>query len=93
MSNIKKPTVLIVGAGLGGLLLGALLERAEISYTIFERALVVRPLGIVTPLPISHFYMSPASKGSRSVSYPLFFLSFCLYRLGTHHWTQLDAVV
>ncbi|KAH7056089.1 hypothetical protein BKA57DRAFT_500435 [Linnemannia elongata] len=45
MSNIKKPTVLIVGAGLGGLLLGALLERAEISYTIFERALVVRPLG------------------------------------------------
>ncbi|KAG0285519.1 hypothetical protein BGZ96_010258, partial [Linnemannia gamsii] len=40
-----KPKVLIVGAGLGGLVLGALLEKAEIPYTIFERATVVKPLG------------------------------------------------
>lgn len=40
-----KPKILIVGAGLGGLFLGALLEKAEIPYTIFERATVVKPLG------------------------------------------------
>ncbi|GJJ74382.1 hypothetical protein EMPS_06740 [Entomortierella parvispora] len=37
--------VLISGAGLGGLLLGALLERAKIPYYIFERAAKVKPLG------------------------------------------------
>ncbi|KAF9097531.1 hypothetical protein BGX23_008609 [Mortierella sp. AD031] len=40
-----RPKVLIVGAGLGGLLLGALLERCNIPYTIFERATSVKPLG------------------------------------------------
>ncbi|KAG0203790.1 hypothetical protein BGX33_008897 [Mortierella sp. NVP41] len=40
-----KPTVLIVGAGLGGIMLGALLERCDIPYTIFERAATVKPLG------------------------------------------------
>ncbi|KAG0284804.1 hypothetical protein BGZ96_010866 [Linnemannia gamsii] len=40
-----RPHVLIVGAGLGGLLLGALLERCNIPYTIFERASSVKPLG------------------------------------------------
>ncbi|KAF9583761.1 hypothetical protein BGW38_008607 [Lunasporangiospora selenospora] len=44
----KKPTnarVLIVGAGIGGLMLGALLERAGIEFAIFERAREVKPLG------------------------------------------------
>ncbi|KAF9910607.1 hypothetical protein EC991_006166 [Linnemannia zychae] len=41
-----KPTVLIVGAGLGGLMLGALLEKADIPYAIFERTAQVKPLGI-----------------------------------------------
>ncbi|KAG9071628.1 hypothetical protein KI688_005841 [Linnemannia hyalina] len=46
MSNTNdKPTVLIVGAGLGGLMLGALLEKQGIPYTIFERATTVKPLG------------------------------------------------
>ncbi|KAK3816928.1 MAG: hypothetical protein JOS17DRAFT_806118 [Linnemannia elongata] len=45
MSEGDKPTVLIVGAGLGGLLFGALLEKADIPYTIFERAATVKPLG------------------------------------------------
>ncbi|KAF9103060.1 hypothetical protein BGX29_003857 [Mortierella sp. GBA35] len=44
MSTLK-PTVLIVGAGLGGLMLGALLEKASIPYTIFERATTVKPIG------------------------------------------------
>ncbi|KAF9102079.1 hypothetical protein BGX29_004968 [Mortierella sp. GBA35] len=40
-----KPKVLIVGAGIGGLLLGALLEKAAIPYEIFERTSSVKPLG------------------------------------------------
>ncbi|KAK3835657.1 MAG: hypothetical protein J3R72DRAFT_451391 [Linnemannia gamsii] len=45
MSASDKPTIIIVGAGLGGLMLGALLEKAGIPYTIFERAHTVKPLG------------------------------------------------
>ncbi|KAG0201588.1 hypothetical protein BGX33_010237, partial [Mortierella sp. NVP41] len=41
----SKPTVLIVGAGVGGLMLGALLEKASIPYLILERATAVKPLG------------------------------------------------
>ncbi|CAO3571995.1 unnamed protein product [Mortierella alpina] len=41
------PKVLIVGAGLAGLLLAILLERANIPYQIFERAAKVKPLGAV----------------------------------------------
>ncbi|KAF9169696.1 hypothetical protein BGX20_009953 [Mortierella sp. AD010] len=44
---IDTPTipVLIVGAGIGGLMLGAVLESANISYHILERAADLRPLG------------------------------------------------
>ncbi|KAF9316722.1 hypothetical protein BG003_001633 [Podila horticola] len=42
---MEKPKVLIVGAGLGGITLGILLERAGIPYEIFERAAEVKPLG------------------------------------------------
>ncbi|KAF9093613.1 hypothetical protein BGX23_003116 [Mortierella sp. AD031] len=45
MLTNDKPTVLIVGAGLGGLMLGALLEKSSVPYTIFERAAVVKPMG------------------------------------------------
>ncbi|KAF8985104.1 hypothetical protein BGZ46_005889 [Entomortierella lignicola] len=43
MSN--SPRVLIVGAGMGGLTLGILLERIGVDYLIFERASCVKPLG------------------------------------------------
>ncbi|KAF9113368.1 hypothetical protein BGX27_001696 [Mortierella sp. AM989] len=40
-----KPEVLIVGAGIGGLILGILLEQINVPYHIFERASEVKPLG------------------------------------------------
>lgn len=42
-----RPKVIIVGAGLGGLTLGLLLEKAKVPYVIFERAPAVKPLGIL----------------------------------------------
>ncbi|KAF9583995.1 hypothetical protein BGW38_007917, partial [Lunasporangiospora selenospora] len=44
-ATVTKARVLIVGAGIGGIMLGALLERAGIEYHIFERAVKVKPLG------------------------------------------------
>lgn len=41
----KPPRVLIAGAGLAGLFLGILLEKAGIPYEIFERSVQIRPLG------------------------------------------------
>jgi len=44
-SDGKTPHVIIVGAGIGGLFLAILLDRAGIPYEIYERAPSVRPLG------------------------------------------------
>ena len=41
----KRPKVLIVGAGIGGLTLGMLLHKAKIPFEIYERAAVVKPIG------------------------------------------------
>ncbi|KAF9900419.1 hypothetical protein EC991_007353 [Linnemannia zychae] len=41
------PHVLIAGAGLGGLFLGILLEKAGIPYDIYERTPEIKPLGAV----------------------------------------------
>lgn len=43
----KNPHVMIVGAGLAGLLLAILLDKAGIPYEIFERAASVKPLGMI----------------------------------------------
>ena len=41
----KRPKVLIVGAGLAGLTLALLLQKANIPYEVFERAQESKPLG------------------------------------------------
>ncbi|GJJ77179.1 hypothetical protein EMPS_09538 [Entomortierella parvispora] len=46
-SDGKNPHVLIVGAGIGGLFLAILLDRAGIPYQVFERAPEVKALGSV----------------------------------------------
>ncbi|KAG0225440.1 hypothetical protein BGW42_004431 [Actinomortierella wolfii] len=43
--------VLIVGAGIGGLLLAILLDRAGITYQVIERATTFKPLGSSMSLP------------------------------------------
>ncbi|KAF9390477.1 hypothetical protein CPC16_005062 [Podila verticillata] len=57
--EIPKPTnakVLIVGAGIGGLVLAALLEKAGIDYEVFERAKKVVPLGSAISLGANVMY-------------------------------------
>ncbi|KAG0334889.1 hypothetical protein BG004_000233 [Podila humilis] len=44
-ADMKKPKVLIVGAGIGGLFLGQLLHKGGVPFEIFERAKEVKPLG------------------------------------------------
>lgn len=41
----NRPKVLIVGAGIGGLMLGALLQKGGMDFEIFDRATVIKPLG------------------------------------------------
>ncbi|KAF9936995.1 hypothetical protein BGZ67_001821 [Mortierella alpina] len=48
-----KPKVIIVGAGIGGLVLAILLEQAGVPYEILERATVVRPLGSALALGVN----------------------------------------
>ncbi|KAG0039388.1 hypothetical protein BGZ82_008488 [Podila clonocystis] len=45
MTSQDRPNVIIVGAGLGGVTLGLLLEHAGINYNIYEGATVLKPLG------------------------------------------------
>lgn len=43
----SKPEVAIIGAGIGGLLLGQLMEQIDVPYHIYERATTVKPLGML----------------------------------------------
>ncbi|KAG0066650.1 hypothetical protein BGZ89_007053 [Linnemannia elongata] len=43
-----KPTVMIIGAGLGGLTMAILLERAGVDYHVYEKYKEPRPLGSAT---------------------------------------------
>ncbi|GJJ68653.1 hypothetical protein EMPS_00999 [Entomortierella parvispora] len=49
-SDGRTPHVMIVGAGLAGLFLAILLDKAGIPYEIYERAPAVRPLGSIMSL-------------------------------------------
>ncbi|KAF8932597.1 hypothetical protein BGZ58_006907 [Dissophora ornata] len=44
-SNTALPKVLIVGAGLSGIMTGILLDRAGIPFDIYERAPEIKPIG------------------------------------------------
>ncbi|KAG0346663.1 hypothetical protein BG005_000616 [Podila minutissima] len=48
----NRPRVMIVGAGLGGVTLALLLERANVPYALFERAAQVKPLGSAISLGV-----------------------------------------
>ncbi|CAO3574680.1 unnamed protein product [Mortierella alpina] len=52
-NSANGSNVMIVGAGLAGLLLGILLERANIPYAIYERASTVKPLGAIMSLNVN----------------------------------------
>lgn len=43
--QVPKIHVLIIGGGIGGLMLGLMLEKAGIDYQILERSSAYRPLG------------------------------------------------
>ncbi|KAF9085401.1 hypothetical protein BGX29_001962 [Mortierella sp. GBA35] len=43
--HAKRPKVLIVGGGIGGLTLGMILQKTNIPYEIFERTSEIKPLG------------------------------------------------
>ncbi|KAF9142435.1 hypothetical protein BG015_000894 [Linnemannia schmuckeri] len=45
--SARSPHVIIAGAGLAGLFLGILLERASIPYEIYERSADIKPLGSI----------------------------------------------
>lgn len=47
----RSPHVLISGAGLAGLFLGILLEKAGIPYDIYERAAEIKPIGKINCTP------------------------------------------
>lgn len=43
--DLVKPKVLIVGAGIGGLMLAFLLKKGGVPFLVVERAAEVKPLG------------------------------------------------
>jgi 2-polyprenyl-6-methoxyphenol hydroxylase-like FAD-dependent oxidoreductase len=60
MKEEPPPTVMIVGAGLGGLTLAILLQRAGIEYQLFEKITEIKPFG--TPhLPLLPYILSTFS--------------------------------
>lgn len=44
-TELVKPKVLIVGAGIGGMMLAFLLKKGGVPFLIIERAAEVKPLG------------------------------------------------
>lgn len=67
-SALKRPKVIIVGAGLGGVVLGALLEKAGVDFDVYERAPIVKPLGIVLIQQTLTCFGHPEHKVSRKTN-------------------------
>src|SRR5690554_3925145 len=65
----RTPHVMIVGAGLAGLLLGILLDRASIPYQIYERSKTIRPLGMKNRRPVPATYPIYAPTLTKPFSY------------------------
>jgi cation diffusion facilitator CzcD-associated flavoprotein CzcO len=59
-----KPVVMIAGAGLGGLMMGILLERMNVPYHIFERATEIKPLGTTTDTALVLYYKVTVQESS-----------------------------
>ncbi|ORY96061.1 hypothetical protein BCR41DRAFT_390721 [Lobosporangium transversale] len=49
----KKPTVLIVGAGIGGLTLATLLHKADVPFQLYDRMTEIKPLGSALSLGVN----------------------------------------
>lgn len=52
-----NPRVIVVGAGISGLMMGLLLGKAGITYQIFERASHVKALGKRQPLQLRVLFL------------------------------------
>ncbi|KAF9961807.1 hypothetical protein BGZ72_001723 [Mortierella alpina] len=52
-TEAQVPHVMIVGAGLAGLMMGLLLDRINVPYSIYERAAEVKPLGSAMSLSVN----------------------------------------
>lgn len=59
-----KPHVIIVGAGIGGLTLALLLERAGVSYAILEKTSSIKPLGNENQISIYQTLQLPLREDS-----------------------------
>ncbi|KAG0038842.1 hypothetical protein BGZ83_002975 [Gryganskiella cystojenkinii] len=72
-SDGKNPHVMIVGAGLAGLFLAILLDKAGIPYEVYERSASVKPLGSVmslSPNILAAFDQIGLLDEIKSISYP-----------------------
>lgn len=79
-----NPRVIVVGAGIGGLMMGLLLGKAGITYQIFERSANVKALGkrrknLVSLLHTTDFFTSLHSTNSHLMA------TFSLTLFATHY--------
>ncbi|GJJ71516.1 hypothetical protein EMPS_03866 [Entomortierella parvispora] len=94
----EPPKVLISGAGLAGLLLGNILEKAGIPYVILERAKEIKPLGAVMALSPSIqpvFEQLGIFEELMKVSYPVLgiqFLNEDMSKIGEFDSVGHDAI-